>query len=100
MSQSKTMRQTVAELRSNSAEALQELCELEHAVRQVGLNAHRLAIAVREIAGEAQQLAAAPVTEPGRHRALADYARNVSSNASAQASALEELRRGIEAWDL
>ncbi|HKY34601.1 MAG TPA: hypothetical protein VJN18_01570 [Polyangiaceae bacterium] len=94
------MRQTVAELRSDSAEALQELCELEHAVREIAIGAHRLAAAVREIAGEAQQLAAEPSTLPDRQLALANYASNASNTAAAQAHALEELRRGIEAWGI
>lgn len=98
MSQSKTMRQTVAELRKGSAEAMQELCELEHAVLEIGRSAQRLAAAVREIAGEAERLTVVSPTSPERQRALAEYARNVSNTATAQASALEELHRGIEGW--
>lgn len=94
------MRQTVAELRRKNAEALQELCELEHAVREIGIGAHRLTAAVREIAAEAKQLAAASSVSSERQHALADYARNVSNTAAAQAAALDELRRGIEAWSI
>jgi hypothetical protein len=100
MSQSETMSQIVAELQRNQAEALEELSELEHAVREIGLGAHRLTAAVREIADEAQQLAAASSTSSERQQALANYARHVSTTAAAQAAALDELRRGIEGWGL
>jgi hypothetical protein len=93
-----TMRETVAELQSNDAEALLELRELEHAIREIGLSAQRLTVAVREIAAEAQQLAAADSAFPERQRALANYASNVGDTAAAQAEALAELRRGIESW--
>lgn len=100
VSKNKSMRETVAELRSDDAEALLELLELESAVREIRLAAQRLTVAVREIAGEAQQLAAGPSASLDRQHALADYARNVSETAAAHAEALEMLRRGIEAWGI
>lgn len=100
MSQSKTMTETVAELRSSRADALLELRELEDAVREIGVGARRLTVAVREIAAEAHQLAAASSESSERQHALAKYARNVSDTAAAHAEALDELRRGIESWSL
>lgn len=94
-----TMKQVIARLRGGAADALHEIAELEAAVRELLLSAHRVAGAAREIAAEAQQLSAmSSPASPERQRALASYAQSTSVAADGQARALEELKRAIEDW--
>lgn len=98
-SESKSMKDVVVELRRESVGALLELFELDVAVGELGLGAHSLNAAIRELAEETQQLAKAPgLASPARLQALAAYASSVSTNADAQKMALAELKRGLAAW--
>lgn len=91
------MKDIVAEIKSSVATP-PELDELDAALKELGHGAHWLASALREIALEAQNLTQAPAAASERQQALADYATTVSSAADIQVSALDELRRGVEAW--
>jgi hypothetical protein len=100
-SQCKSMRDVVAELRRESVGALLELYELDVAVGEITVSARGLYAALRELAEETAQLAGTPgLVSPGRLRALASQASNVSSKAESQALALVELGRGIAAWSI
>ena len=99
--QIKMMKDVVARLREESVGALLELFELDVAVGEMTLSASRLSAGFREVAAETALLADAPaLASPKRLRNLADYARNLSANADAQAAALAELARGLTAWSI
>ncbi len=99
--QPQSMKAVVATLRQENAPALLDLLELHVAVGEMELGAQSLSAALRELAGESAQLAASPALPPSaRLHALADYARSASSTAEAQAAALKEIRRGLDAWNL
>ena len=100
-SQSKTMKEVVAELRRESVSALLEIYELDVAVGELTLTAHQLRAAVRELAEEAQELAKTPgLASPGKLEAFALYARGASITAESQALALAELKQGLAAWSI
>ncbi len=100
-SQSKSMKDVVAELRRESVGALLELYELHVAVGEMTVSARGLYAAVRELAEEAKQLAQTPgLASPGRLQALASYASTASTKAESQAIALVELGRGLAAWSI
>jgi len=64
------MQAVVATLRQEGAPAFLEVLELHVAVGEMELNAQRLAVTLREIAGESAQLAALPgLVSPARLRA-------------------------------
>jgi hypothetical protein len=96
----RTMKEVVAGLRERSADALAELHELDFAVHEMVTTAHRLAAALREIAGEAEQLAQAGSLAPKRLVCLRDYARLASVTAAGHAGAFSQLELGIKSWGL
>lgn len=97
----RTVKEVVAGLRERGAEAMAELHELDFAVHEMVTTAHRLAAALREIAGEAEQLAQAGSLAPGeRLVCLRDYARLASVTAAGHAGAFSQLELGIKSWGL
>lgn len=97
--QTKTMRDVVAELRQHSVGALLELFELDVAIGEMVLNAQLLSAAMREFVAEIEQLASAEASTI-RLQALAKYARSATQTAEGQATALEQLKGGIDAWGI
>lgn len=97
--QTSTMREVVAELREHSVGALLELFELDVAVGEMAFNARLLSAAMREFVAEIEQVASAQAPA-GRMQALAKYARSAAQTAEGQATALEQLKGGLDAWGI
>jgi hypothetical protein len=101
MSDEKTMKEVVAELRERSVDALLELFELHVAVGEVALAAQTLAAGATEIAAETTALADSPqLVSPERLQNLAIFSRKVSYTAEAQLSAIDQLRQGLTGWEI
>ena len=100
-SKPKTMKEVVAQLREDAAEALLEVFELHIAVGELAQNAQILSAVIAEFAAEAAKLADAPEFASGEHlRELAKAAAKTSDVVNGQATALAQIQHGLDAWDI
>jgi hypothetical protein len=101
MTEKKTMKEVVAEMREESVGALLELFELHIAVGEIALATQSLTARVHELAAETAALADSPqLASPDRLRKLAIFARKVCGTAEAELTAIDQLKQGLATWDI
>src|SRR5262245_41916992 len=95
----RTMREVVAELRNDNAEALLELYEFEYAMSEVHRNLEALASALRELEPSVAQLADAKLsTDTAQH--VVQHASFAARRAEQIAAAFREFCRGLTGWGI
>ena len=95
----RTMREVVAELRSENAEALLELYEFEYAMIEVRRNLDGLVSALHELEPSVARLANAQGSSDAAQHVV-DHAAFIAQRAEQIAGAFREFCRGMSGWGI